>query len=124
MTSRLTNICIDASDPASLASFWCAVLGWEIAEASEDGVSIAPADRAWPVIDLLPVRDAKRHKNRVHLDLRADGCGTDEELERLLGLGATPVDVGQFPEVPWVVLSDPEGNEFCLLAAAVQDLAD
>lgn len=122
MTSRLTNICIDAADPLPLAHFWCAVLGWEFDEESDEGVSIAPVDKAWPVIDIVPVRDTKLHKNRLHMDLRADGISTSEELERLLSLGALTVDVGQSPETTWVVLADPEGNEFCLLSTSVQDL--
>jgi predicted enzyme related to lactoylglutathione lyase len=122
MTSRLTNICIDAANPLSLAHFWCAVLGWEIAEESDGGVSIAPVDRAWPGIDIFPVPDQKLHKNRLHLDLRADGSSTGDELERVLGLGASTVDVGQSPDATWVVLADPEGNEFCLLSTSVQDL--
>lgn len=122
MTSRLTNICIDAADPLPLAQFWCAVLGWEIADESDGGVIIAPADRAWPRIDIFPVPEQKSRKNRLHLDLRADGSSTSEELERLLGLGASAVDVGQPPEATWVVLADPEGNEFCLLSTSIQDL--
>ncbi len=122
MSSRITNICIDATDPLPLAHFWCAVLGWEIAEESDEGVSITPSDRAWPVIDLVPVRDVKLHKNRLHLDLRVDGASTSDELERLLGLGASTVDVGQSPDATWVVLADPEGNEFCLLSTPVQDV--
>jgi hypothetical protein len=122
MTSRLTNICIDAADPLSLAHFWCAVLGWEVADQSDQGVSIAPVDGGCPVIDILPVPEPKLDKNRLHLDLRADGISTSEELKRLLELGASTVDVGQSPEATWVVLADPEGNEFCLLATSVQNL--
>jgi predicted enzyme related to lactoylglutathione lyase len=122
MTSRVTNISVDAADPLSLADFWCAVLGWEIADESDEGVTIAPADRTLPFIDIFPVPDPKVHKNRLHLDLRADGSSTSEELERLLALGASTVDVGQPPEATWVVLADPEGNEFCLLSTSVQDL--
>ena len=122
MTSRLANICIDAVDPPLLARFWCSVLGWHVAEEFDAGITIAPVDAAWPVIDIVRVDDTKLHKNRVHLDLRADGVGTDEELERLRGLGAVSVDVGQSAEVTWVVLADPEGNEFCLLATPVQDV--
>jgi predicted enzyme related to lactoylglutathione lyase len=122
MTSRLASICIDAADPLSVAQFWCTVLGWEITEELDWGVSIAPINRRWPSIDIISVTDSKLHKNRLHLDLRADGITTSEELERLLDLGATPVDIGQTPEVNWVVLADPEGNEFCLLSASVQDL--
>ncbi len=87
-----------------------------------DGVSIAPRDRSWPTIDFLLVPEEKTVKNRLHLDLRADGTSTTEELERLLALGARRADVGQEPDVTWVVLADPEGNEFCLLSRTVQDV--
>jgi hypothetical protein len=122
MTSRLTNIVIDATEPMLVADFWCSVLGWEIIEQSDEWVSIAAVDRAGPVIDVVPVPDGKIRKNRVHLDIRADGVGTSTELERLLALGALRVDVGQSTDVSWVVLADPEGNEFCLLSQSVQDL--
>jgi hypothetical protein len=95
----------------------------EIAEADTDGISVAPPDRTWPTIDVFAVPEAKSVKNRLHLDLRADGCSTVEELQRLLNLGARRVDVGQAADVSWVVLADPEGNEFCLLARAVQERA-
>lgn len=122
MTSRIAAIAIDAQQPRVVADFWCAVLGWDVIEVDEDGVSIAPPDRTWPTIDVLAVPERKAVKNRLHLDLRADGSSTDEELQRLLGLGAQRVDVGQGPDVSWVVLADPEGNEFCLLARSVQQL--
>ena len=105
-----------------MADFWCSILGWEIVEQSDEGVSIAAPDGSWPVIDFLPVPETKSLKNRLHLDLRADGITTPEELQRLLDLGASPVDVGQSPDVTWVVLADPEGNEFCLLSQSVQDV--
>jgi hypothetical protein len=95
----------------------------EITDELDWGVSIAPVDRQWPSVDIVAATDIKVHKNRLHLDLRADGISTSEELERLLDLGATHVDIGQTSEVKWVVLADPEGNEFCLLSASVQDLA-
>lgn len=122
MTSRLTNIVIDALDPPAVAEFWCSVLGWQIVEESDQGVSIAAANGAWPVIDVLPVRETDTVKNRLHLDLRADGISTPDELLRLQALGASSVDVGQSPDATWVVLADPEGNEFCLLSRSVQDL--
>jgi hypothetical protein len=73
------------------------------------------------MIDVVPVPEHKTVKNRLHLDLRADGMPTADELERLLALGARRVDVGQAPDATWVVLSDPEGNEFCLLSRTVQE---
>jgi len=71
---------------------------------------------------LLPVTEHTSVKNRLHLDLRADGVTTEQELARLLALGARRVDVGQPEDVTWVVLADPEGNEFCLLSRSVQEL--
>ncbi|GAB2918463.1 VOC family protein [Rhodococcus aerolatus] len=123
MTSRFVVLAIDTVDPAPLARFWCAVLGWEVVDSDEDGVGIGPADGVGPRIDLLRVPEAKAGKNRLHLDLRADGGTTAEELDRLLALGARRVDVGQSDDVSWVVLADPEGNEFCLLSRTVAEVA-
>ena len=122
MPSRIAVITIDAVEPGPVADFWCAVLGWRVVERSESGVSIGPGDGGWPTIDVVPVPERKTVKNRLHLDLRADGVATDAELERLLNLGARRVDVGQAPDATWVVLADPEGNEFCLLQRTVQDV--
>ncbi len=74
------------------------------------------------MLDILPVSQAKQVKNRLHLDLRADGTTFDAEVDRLEGLGARRVDIGQGPDVTWVVLADPEGNEFCLLRRTVQEM--
>ena len=124
MTSRIATIAIDALEPRPVADFWCAVLGWQVLEEDESGVSIGPADGSWPTIDVLrvPEGETKTVKNRVHLDLRADGVTTEDELARLLALGARPTDVGQPAEATWVVLSDPEGNEFCLLSRTTQEM--
>ncbi len=122
MTSRFSVLAIDALDPARVAAFWAEVLGWRVVDEDDDGISIAPADGASPTIDVLRVPERKTVKNRLHLDLRADGSSTQEELDRLLGLGATRVDVGQPADVSWTVLADVEGNEFCLLSRPVQAL--
>ncbi|MGH3322073.1 MAG: VOC family protein [Streptosporangiaceae bacterium] len=124
MPSRIATIAIDALQPKTVAEFWCAVLGWRVVEEDSDGVSIAPSDGTWPTIDVLAVPERKTLKNRLHLDLRADGVSTGEELDRLLSLGARRVDVGQGPDVKWVVLSDPEHNEFCLLPRTVQEASE
>jgi len=121
MSSRIAVIAIDAVDPRVVADFWCAVLGWRVVEEDHDGVSIAASGGSWPSIDVLSVPEGKAVKNRLHLDLGADGVTTAGELERLLALGARRVNVGQNPDVSWVVLSDPEGNEFCLLFRSVQE---
>ncbi|MCU4185954.1 hypothetical protein K6U06_16405 [Acidiferrimicrobium sp. IK] len=123
MASRIDSISLDAIDPSRLASFWCAVLGWEVLEEEEGGVRVGNPDRSLPALDLLPVPDRKQVKDRLHLDLRADGTTRDAELARLTNLGARPVDVGQGSDVSWVVLADPEGNEFCLLSRTVDEAA-
>lgn len=118
MVSRLAAIAIDAVRPTEVAEFWCAVLGWAVVESDDEVVSIGPPDRSAPTIDVLVVPEPKAGKNRLHLDLRAAAGGSQaEELARLLELGARRVDVGQGPDVSWVVLADPEGNEFCLLGS-------
>ena len=122
VTSRFAALAVDAVDPAVLAAFWCEVLDWEVVEDDPDIVTIASLDRSWPAMDVVRVPEGKTAKNRLHLDLRADGSSTADELQRLLTLGARRVDVGQDLDVSWVVLADPEGNEFCLLSTAVQDL--
>ncbi len=116
MSSRLAAVAIDAHDTEKVAAFWCDVLGWHVVDQEEDGITIGPADGAWPRIDVFEVPEPKTTKNRLHLDLRAEDRSTADELRRLESLGARRVDVGQSPDVSWVVLADPEGNEFCLLS--------
>ncbi len=123
MTSRIAVLALDARRPRELAVFWCAVLGWEVLEQDGPVVSIGPPGGPGPTMDLIEVPEDKAVKNRLHLDLRAEGTTTARELERLLALGARRTDVGQGPEVSWVVLSDPEGNEFCLLSRTVEQAA-
>lgn len=121
MSSRIAAIVIDANDAPAVARFWCQVLAWHVVGEEDGVISIAPEERAWPTIDVCPVPERKAVKNRFHLDLRADGVSTGQELQRLLALGARRVDVGQAPASSWVVLADPEGNEFCLLSRTVQE---
>ena len=116
MTSRLAQVAIDATDTAvaaAVAASWSAVLGWSELEREDGLISIGPT-MGGAGIDVIAVPEAKTLKNRLHLDLRADGDRAPE-LARLLALGARRVDVGQAPDVTWTVLADPEGNEFCLL---------
>jgi len=123
MTSRIAVLAIDAHDIELVAQFWCYVLDWHVLERDDGIVSIGPDEHTTPGIDVLAVPEAKTLKNRLHLDLRADGVSTEEELARLLDLGARRTDVGQPADVPWIVLADPEGNEFCLLPRTVQEVA-
>ena len=105
-----------------VADFWCAVLDWHVIEEDDEGIGIGPPDGSRPAIEVFAVPEGKRVKDRLHFDVRADGVSTAQELARLLALGARRTDVGQGPDVSWVVLADPEGNEFCLLPRTVQDL--
>ncbi|SHF67652.1 hypothetical protein SAMN05444320_104504 [Streptoalloteichus hindustanus] len=123
MSSRLATIVISAVNPEAVADFWCAVLGWSIIEREHYGLTIGGAEASWPTIGIYAVPEAKAVKNRLHLDLRADGLSTSDELDRLLALGARRVDVGQPSDVDWVVLADPEGNEFCLLSEPVVEVS-
>src|SRR5699024_6036584 len=101
--------------PPRLARWWADALSWDVI-AEEDGESvIATPDRKYPGLAFLQVPDEKRVKNRLHLDWIPDD--QDVEVERLLALGAHRVDIGQSPDVAWVVLADPDGNEFCILTA-------
>ena len=119
---RIQTVTIDALDPSALARFWVEVLGWHITDEGPEEVGIEPlegSDARGVVPDLLFIRvpESKGVKNRLHLDLRPDDQAL--EVERLLGLGATLVDIGQAadPHCTWVVMADPEGNEFCVLRA-------
>jgi hypothetical protein len=127
MGSRLTEIVVDAAEPAVLAAFWKAALGYHVVRAEGGQVEIAaweqePADLAEqvrqgatpPAIVFVTVPERKIVKNRVHLDLSPIDRSQEAEVERLIGLGARRADVGQ-GNIPWVVLADPEGNEFCVL---------
>ncbi|HZN12840.1 MAG TPA: VOC family protein [Acidimicrobiales bacterium] len=115
MAAVLRELIIDANDPPSLAGFWSQVLGWQV---QEQGDVLWMSESGAPFPDFLlvfvPVPEVKAGKNRLHLDVSPVGCDRDEEVERLIGLGATRADVGQ-GEQAWVVLADPEGNEFCVL---------
>lgn len=114
MTLVFDEICIDAHDVDALAAWWSSVLGWP-AEATDDGdVALRAPAGAGPDWLFLPVPDDKVVKNRIHFDFRPDD--QQAEVERVVGLGARHVDIGQGDET-WVVLADPEGNEFCILAA-------
>lgn len=119
----ISQLCIDSADPVVLGRWWAETLGWVIEDDDPEEVWVAPAPDALRGILFLRVPEGKTVKNRLHLDLRpSDGSDQSTELDRLLSLGATRVDVGQ-GDVTWVVLADPEGNEFCLLQSTTAELA-
>ncbi|BCI54600.1 hypothetical protein NIIDNTM18_38780 [Mycolicibacterium litorale] len=114
MGLRFTDLCVDAADTQALGSWWAEVLGYR-QETTDDGdVILRPPAGGGPNLLFLAVQDEKVVKNRLHIDLTPDD--QEAEVDRLIGLGARRVDIGQ-GEQSWVVLADPEGNEFCVLAA-------
>ena len=115
MTSRLWTVVVDAHDPATLARFWAGVLDWTIYYESDEEVVISKDDKTFPGLVFVPVPETKTIKNRLHIDLNPD-ADRYAEIERLIGLGARVIDIGQ-GDVNWTVLADPEGNEFCVLRA-------
>ena len=124
MTIQIQAICIDASDPAAQARWWAEALGWRVTYESADEHVLeppagSPEDGVAPDLLFLAVPEGKAVKNRLHLDLRP----ADQAIEvaRLESLGARRVDVGQDAGSTWVVLADPEGNEFCVLRAFTAD---
>jgi Glyoxalase-like domain len=120
MALEIQSLVIDCKDPDALAQWWASALNYEITyQSPPDGTDerelvISQPGGGWELL-FGGNPDEKVVKNRLHLDLRPDDRAA--EVERLVGLGATNVDIGQGPEVTWVVLADPEGNEFCILRA-------
>jgi catechol 2,3-dioxygenase-like lactoylglutathione lyase family enzyme len=125
MTARLAALCFDALDPPRLARFWAGVLGWTMADDPSGGAALVPDDDTGFPIRFLPTQEPKAGPNQIHFDLTsASPEGQQETVARALALGARHLDVGQRPEEGHVVLADPDGNEFCVLAAGNQFLAD
>lgn len=123
MDIRIQCLCIDSADPRRIASFWRAALGWRSTFESDDEVVLeppegSPEDGIVPDLLFLMVPEAKEVKNRLHLDLRP--LDQDAEVTRLEALGARRVSVGQ-GEVSWVVMADPDGNEFDVLRPLTAD---
>ncbi|MDP9822223.1 VOC family protein [Nocardioides massiliensis] len=118
MTSVIVQTTIDVQDVERMAAFWSQALGYAIVRNEGGSCHLVPPQDApieTPTIWLQPSAGPKTTKNRTHLDLRPANGDVDAEAERLLSLGASHVDVGQSAEDPFVVLADPEGNEFCIL---------
>jgi hypothetical protein len=116
---RIQCVVIDCAEPHGLARFWAAALGWRVTFSSDAECALEPPAGSPETVDspdlvFVRVPDEKVVKNRLHLDLRPDD--QTAHVERLLALGATRAEIGQTGEEPWVVLADPEGHEFCVLA--------
>jgi hypothetical protein len=124
MGATIGQLVVDCADPAALGRWWAEVLGWHVEDDDEGDTWVSPAAGGVQGLLFQAVPERKTVKNRLHLDVRpSDGSDQASELRRLLDLGATPVDIGQ-GDVPWHVLADPEGNEFCLLRSTLTQLRE
>lgn len=125
MKSTIQNINVDCADPYRLALFWAEVTGWtehpdEGNEPADPEALLVSPDGALNLL-FIAGPDLKTVKNRVHLDLRPTDRTRDEEVVRLLGIGASLIDDRRHPDgTGWVVLGDPEGNEFCIERSAAE----
>ena len=115
MPVRLHHIVVDAHDLPALARFWTQALGWKVLSEREHEIVIGTDENAPVGMCFMPVTDAKIVKNRVHVDLATSAGDREQEIERLLTLGARRIDIGQTGKESWTVLADPEGNEFCVI---------
>jgi catechol 2,3-dioxygenase-like lactoylglutathione lyase family enzyme len=115
MPVRLHHIVIGARDLPALARFWTQALGWEILSQRPNEIVIGTDENAPVGMCFMPVTEAKASKNRLHLDLTSGPEDREQEIGRLLALGARRVDIGQAGTESWTVLADPEGNEFCVV---------
>lgn len=121
MPTRLVHLVVDAVQPARLARFWAAALGWEVVSEEDGEVDACPVGYSYPdpvalPLVFIPVPESKTGKNRVHVDLATESAEHQAaEVRRLLALGAVPADIGQ-GDVRWTVLADSQGNEFCVLS--------
>ena len=127
MTSRLTECVVECVDPSALSRFWAAALGYQVLEESADQVEIGPGGRtdahfladfrsgpAVPSLVFVRVTEPKTVKNRLHFDLSPIDSDRDSEISRLQDLGAKVTDLAPAGS-SWVVMTDPEDNEFCVL---------
>jgi Glyoxalase-like domain len=103
---------VASADPGGLGGWWLTALEWVVVNDDPEAFEIRPAPERLPGLLFVRVPERKTVKNRLHLDFRPDD--QDAAVARLLDLGATRADIGQ-GEPSWVVLRDPEGNEFCVL---------
>jgi glyoxalase superfamily protein len=127
MSCRLSELVIDCADPVALSRFWAAVLDYvELGrEAEDDGIEIGPPSGfggAAPTLVFSRSADRAPGKLPLHFDVNPVDRDQEAELQRLLSLGARPTAIGQTGRESWVVLQDPEGNEFCLLRRQLQEL--
>ncbi|WHT21611.1 VOC family protein [Crossiella sp. CA-258035] len=125
MPATLLALGFDAKDPAGLARFWAGVLNWEIAPDALGGIALLPDDDTGFRIRFLPTGADKLGPNQTHFDLTSTSAEDQQAtVARALALGGRHLDIGQRPEEGHIVLADPEGNEFCVIEAGNNFLAD
>ena len=130
MTLRWYSVVVNCTDVKAQARWWAKALDWRLFYESDDECVLIPAwvddewtqktpwERIGPGMVFVPVPEGKQAKNRLHVDLAPHTTQDREaEIARLEALGARRVDVGQSPDATWTVLTDPEGNEFCVLSS-------
>jgi predicted enzyme related to lactoylglutathione lyase len=125
MTCQLVTLCFDANDPPRVAGFWSGVLGWEMVDDPDGGVTLLPSDDTGFQLDFFPTQEQKAGPNQMHFDLTSTSLEDQQQtVERALELGGRHIDIGQGPDAEHVVLADPEGNEFCVIEPGNDFLAD
>ena len=130
MSLRWYTTVIDCHDVGALSRWWAEAIGWKPVYEADDEVVLVPShvteellaatpwDEIGPGLVFVRVPDDKTVKNRLHIDLAPHtDDDRDAEIERLLAMGATRVDIGQSANATWDVFLDPEGNEFCVLSS-------
>lgn len=113
MALEWEQVIVHARDPEALGRWWAEALGWVVVHVGAEEFEIRPAPERLPGLDFVKHDEPKDGKSRLHLDFRPDDQAA--EVARLLAHGARRVDIGQGDQ-SWVVLADPEGNEFCVLS--------
>lgn len=112
MSLEWEHVIVHTAHPVDLGRWWADALGWTVVWQSDDEYAIRSAPDRLPGLTFVTMRDPKVAKNRLHLDFHPDDQAA--EVDRLVAMGAQRVDIGQGKQA-WVVLADPDGNEFCIL---------
>jgi predicted enzyme related to lactoylglutathione lyase len=124
VSSRIRNVAFDCTDTYELSGFWSEALGYPRHSDDHPGdpeAVLLPPDGVGPMVFFQQVPEGKSVKNRLHLCIEPTDRTRDEEVERLIELGASQVADHRRPDgTGWVVLADPEGNEFCALRSAAE----
>ncbi|NUU24928.1 MAG: VOC family protein [Streptomycetaceae bacterium] len=124
MTSWVRHVTFDCHDPYELAGFWAEVVGGKRGADDFPGDPEAAVESDSVALLFIRVPEGKQVKNRVHMDLQPQDRSRDAEVERLSGLGASVADDRRNPDgTGWVMMTDPEGNEFCVERSAAERAA-